>query len=215
MSAEERTTAHFDKEASTWNDSPVRRQLTIAISDGIKRVCRLLPDMRVLEYGCGTAALGFLLAGSVSEVVAADASSGMIDQVRRKLTDNPKARLTPLLLDLTQPADLSQRFDLIVTAMTMHHIADTAPTLSRLVGMLVENGWLAIADLCLEDGTFHAPRLVPHNGFEPDGLVTVVRNLGMVDCQWQIVHRIEKNGRPFDVFLLTARRIPMEHIDVR
>jgi 2-polyprenyl-3-methyl-5-hydroxy-6-metoxy-1,4-benzoquinol methylase len=205
----EQTAARFDKEAATWDDNPDRQQLTAAIAAGIRSAVPLRSDQRLLEYGCGTASLSFLLAESVGQVVAADISAGMIEQVRRKLAGRPKANLTPMLLDLSSQSPLGERFDVIVTAMAMHHIVDTTAVLSRLVAMLANGGWLAVADLCLEDGSFHDHLnvQVPHNGLDPDGLAEVVRGLGLSNCRWQVVHRIEKNGRSYDVFLLTARRV--------
>jgi len=203
----EQTAARFDKEAATWDDKPDRQQLTAAIAAGIRSAVPLRSDQRLLEYGCGTASLGFLLAESVGQVVAADISAGMIDQVRRKLADKPNANLTPMLLDLSTQPPLGERFNVIVTAMAMHHIVDTTAVLSRLVEMLADGGWLAVADLCLEDGSFHEQVQVPHNGLDPEGLMEVARGLGLSNCRWQVVHRIEKNGRSYDVFLLTARRV--------
>ena len=200
----EQTAARFDKEAATWDDNPRRQQLTAAVAAGISAAVPLRSDQRLLEYGCGTASLGFLLAARVGQVVAADVSTGMIDQVRRKLTDRPTANLRPILLDLASQPPLDERFDVIVTAMAMHHIADTTAVLSRLVEMLADGGWLAVADLCREDGSFHDQVQVPHNGFEPEGLAETVRGLGLSDCRWQVIHRMEKNGRPYDIFLLTA-----------
>ena len=209
MKPKEQTAARFDKEAATWDDKPDRQRLTAAIAAGIRSAVPLRPDQRLLEYGCGTASLGFLLAESVGQVVAADISAGMIEQVHRKLADRPKANLSPVLLDLSTQPPLAEKFNVIVTAMAMHHIVDTTAVLSRLVEMLADGGWLAVADLCQEDGSFHDHLnvQVPHNGLDPEGLMEVVRGLGLSNCCWQVVHHIEKNGRSYDVFLLTARRV--------
>ncbi len=117
--------------------------------------------------------------------------------------------MTPLLLDLTRDPTLGEDFDLIVTAMALHHVDDVSLLLSQLGGMLSECGWLVMADLCLEDGSFHEPRKVPHNGFAPESLAnTMTRSLGHADCRWQVVHHLGKNGRLYDIFLLVAHRIP-------
>ncbi len=60
------------------------------------------------------------------------------------------------------------QFDLVVTAMTLHHIADVPGFLARLGHLLRKDGRLAVADLVTEDGSFHAPMTVPHNGFDPE-----------------------------------------------
>jgi ubiquinone/menaquinone biosynthesis C-methylase UbiE len=72
----------FDEAAATWDDTPRRRQMSETITRAVQQTIPLRKDWRVLEYGCGTATLGFLLAPHVGEVVAADASAGMVEQVR-------------------------------------------------------------------------------------------------------------------------------------
>ena len=209
MNESQQGTNRFDEAAATWDDNPRRRQLSEAIAQAIQQAVPLQKDWRVLEYGCGTATLGFLLAPHVREVVAADASAGMIEQVRRKLSQSPPVNLTPMLLDLSQQPAPTERFDLIVTAMAMHHVEDVQQVLTRLGDMLTDNGWLAVADLCQEDGSFHEDITVPHNGFAPDVLAgTVAQCISRTDCRWQIVHTVAKNNRQFDIFLLTACRGP-------
>lgn len=197
----------FDEAAATWDDNPRRRQLSEAIAGTVGRTIPLQKDWRVLEYGCGTATLGFLLAPHVREVVAADASAGMVEQVRRNLAQSPPVNLTPMLLDLSQRPAPTDRFDLIVTAMTMHHVEDVETLLARLGSMLAEEGWLAIADLCQEDGSFHPDFKVPHNGFAPETLAEVVaRCVPGIHCEWRTIHTVTKNDRQYEIFLLTGHR---------
>jgi 2-polyprenyl-3-methyl-5-hydroxy-6-metoxy-1,4-benzoquinol methylase len=207
MKESQQGTNRFDEAAATWDDNPRRRQLSEAIAQAIQQAIPLQKAWRVPEYGCGTATLGFLLAPHVREVVATDASAGMIEQVRRKLAQSSPVNLTPMLLDLSQQPAPTERFDLIVTAMAMHHVEDVQQVLARLGEMLTDGGCLAIADLCQEDGSFHEDIAVPHNGFAPDVLSgTVATCIPLTDCHWHIVHTVAKNNRQFDVFLLTAHR---------
>ena len=199
--------SRFDTEAATWDENPQRRQLTDAIGQAISEDLPLRPSWRVLEYGCGTASLGFQMAPQVAEVVAADASAGMIAQVQRKLAQSPNVRLKPLLLDLSRQEAPAERFNLIVTAMTMHHVEDIDQIWSKLATMLAPTAAIAIADLCAEDGSFHAPECVPHNGFVPEALAeTIQRCAGTLPCQCRVIHSIAKNGRQYEVFLLTTTR---------
>lgn len=207
MEIEGKPISHFDQEAATWDDDPVRRRRTEEIARGIVQAVPLSPDWRVLEYGCETASLGFLLAPHVREVVAADASAAMIEQVRRKVAVHPTARMKPLVLDLSRDPVPAERFNLIVTAMVLHHIDDTERLFSQFSEMLANDGWLAVADLCEEDGSFHAPMKVAHNGFSPECMGhTTGRILKTATCRWQINGHVQKNGRSYDVFLLTAHR---------
>ncbi len=82
---------HFDEMAASWDDDSERQRRTAAIARGIESAIALNRSWSVLEYGCGTAALSFLLAPKVAQVVAADASPGMVEQVQRKLRADPGA----------------------------------------------------------------------------------------------------------------------------
>jgi len=196
---------HFDDAAATWDDNPHRRELTRAIAAGIRANVPLQPNWRMLEYGCGTGTLSLLLAPHVQEIVAADASSGMVDQLRRKLQALPEARVKPRLLDLTHEAPLAESFDLIVAAMTLHHVPNVAAILADLGKMLAKGGWLAIADLQLEDGSFHADLQVPHNGFEPENMARdIMRAIGTDACPWRVVHKVAKPDRTYPVCLWTT-----------
>ena len=187
--------------------NPQRRALTTAIATAIQQAIPLDHHWRVLEYGCGTAILSFLLAPFVREVVAADASPGMIEQACRKLAASPVAGLSMRVLDLTQEAAPPEDFDLIMMAMALHHIADVPGLLRRLSSMLAKDGWLVIVDLCSEDGSFHNPMKVPHNGFAPESLAKAMASvLEPAQCTSQVIHQFEKNGRSYPVFLLTARK---------
>lgn len=198
----------FDQAAATWDQDPQRQERTRVIAREITSAVPLRPDWHVMEYGCGTAALGFLLAEKVREVVAADASQGMIDQVARKLQACPSARVKPMRLDLERDPVPSTRFDLIVCAMSLHHIADTRQLLAKWAAMLADDGWLAVVDLCQEDGSFHSPVTVPHNGFVPGVLQQMMAQaMGPTDARSQVIQQIHKNGRAFDVFLLVAHRL--------
>ena len=49
-----------------------------------------------------------------------------------------------------------ERFDLVYTLMTLHHIPDTAKILGSFQALLQPGGVLCIADLDKEDGSFHS-----------------------------------------------------------
>ena len=206
-SSKEEVLKHFDDAAATWDDNPHRRALTRAIAAGIQATVPLQPHWRVLEYGCGTGALSLLLVPHVREVISADASSGMVEQLRRKLQALPDAPVTPRLLDLTQVPPPAESFDLIVAAMTLHHVQDVPALLTRLGAMLITGGWIAIADLQAEDGSFHEDLKVPHNGFSPQTMARDIRRaIGAASCPWRVVHEVARPTRTYPVCLWTACR---------
>ena len=199
-------TEHFDKAAATWDDNPVRSAMSAAVAAAIAEEVPLHAEWRALECGCGTAALSFLLHGRLGSITAADASGGMIELVRRKMAACGVRNITPVQVDLTKDVPVGAPFDFIFSAMVLHHVVDIPGLASRLVSLLAPGGWLALADLCLEDGTFHPDTIVPHNGFDPDTLAAVFRAAGLASPSWRVVHEMERNGRRYPLFLLTGAR---------
>ena len=199
-------TAHFDQAAVTWDNNPSRLALAGAIAAAVADVVPLGPHWSAMEYGCGTATLSFILAGNVGRIVAADVSQGMLDQVRHKLAAAGVRNVTPCLLDLTRTPPPPETYDLILCAMALHHVDDARHMLETFTAMLRPGGWVALADLVTEDGSFHGAGAVPHNGFDPRELVGLLTGTGLADAAWNNVHELQRNGRSYPVFLLTARR---------
>jgi hypothetical protein len=71
--------------------------------------------------------------------------------------------------------------------------------------MLNKGGFLAIADLAKEDGTFHDDNTtVKHFGFEKEYLFDILNEIGYKDYDFKITHSVKKPHKEFDIFLLTA-----------
>ncbi len=104
--------------------------------------------------------------------------------------------------------------NLIVSNMTLHHIADTRKVLHAFFHLLTPGGSLAIADLDTEPGEFHPAEVaqgVHHHGFDRAELAVVLRALGFQQTRHLTAHTVRKPGasgveRDFPVFLLTARK---------
>jgi tRNA (cmo5U34)-methyltransferase len=200
------TSDYFDTAAATWDDNPARRAISMAVFEAIRQAVPLDRKMRVLDYGCGTGLLSFLLAGKVGSVLAVDTSDGMLEQVRMKVTQQGVKNVSVMQFDVTQDKKVVPANDLVASAMTMHHIAGTNVAIAGLAGMLKPGGWVAVADLCAEDGSFHADRSVPHNGFEPEQVAGWFRDAGLSEVTWRIVHDVDKNDRKYPVFCVFGKK---------
>lgn len=207
--SEERYNADFDARAATWDDDPAKVERARAIAAAIAREVPLAKSMRALEYGAGTGLLGFMLRPQLGELTLADLSDGMLAVARAKIdaTRDPHvhARKLDLLADPLPPA----RFDLIFSAMTLHHIADTEGILRRFRAVLREPGVLAIADLDKEDGSFHGPGFDGHNGFDRGELGRKARAAGFADVRFTTAHVMQKasggKSGTYPIFLMIAR----------
>ena len=102
--------------------------------------------------------------------------------------------------------------DLIVSAMALHHIADIPQLLQALTQLLTPDGYLALADLDAEDGSFHADMTgVHHAGIDRDWLIAQLTTLGFHDVSATTAHVIERPNatgelRRYPVFLVSGRR---------
>jgi ubiquinone/menaquinone biosynthesis C-methylase UbiE len=164
----------FDARAATWDDDPVKVERARAIAAAIEREVPLAPSMAGLEYGCGTGLLGFLLRPRFAELTLADLSDGMLAVAARKIAAAGDAHARVAKLDLLADPLPPDRYDVIFCAMTLHHIRDTDAILRRFRAVLRPGGFLCIADLDAEDGSFHGAGHDVHLGFDRDALVATL-----------------------------------------
>jgi ubiquinone/menaquinone biosynthesis C-methylase UbiE len=170
--------------------------------------------MDVLDYGCGTGLLGLFLLPHVRSVTGADSSSGMLQVLKDKIRSGGLQQMRVETLDLGQDPVPDARYHLIVAGMVMHHVRQTDALLMAFFRMLLPGGFLAIADLDAEPGTFHAPEVaenVYHHGFDRRELMDHFRRLGLVDVKDVTAHVIRKavsdgEVREFPVFLIVGHR---------
>ncbi|MDP1863475.1 MAG: methyltransferase domain-containing protein [Thiobacillus sp.] len=201
---------HFDARARQWDENPVFKQRGLKIADAVRKAVPLHRDMNTLDYGCGTGLLSFPLKDELGTILLADSSSGMLEVVAEKITALSITNLTVMKLDLqTDPAP-TKKFDLIVTAMTLHHVPDTDHILRVFHDLLNPGGYLCIADLDKEDGSFHGPEVDVHHGFDQADLGRRTAQAGFSDIQFQTVFTINKEReteqKDYPVFLMSGRR---------
>ena len=204
------TTSDFDARAATWDDDPAKVERAQAIADAIVRSVSLTSSMRALEYGCGPGLLSFMLRPRLGEVTLADVSDGMLAVAAGKIAAANDTALRTVKLDLLVDPMPAERYDIIYSLMTLHHVPDTDAILRRFHAALETNGLLCIADLDAEDGSFHGAGFDGHPGFDRGLLGAKAREAGFATVEFSTAHEIEKtvDGRPhrYPVFLMVARK---------
>lgn len=202
--------AHFDAQARRWDENPVFRERAERIAAAIRARIPLNRAMTALDYGSGTGLLAFLLKDELGHITLMDSSAGMLAVAAEKMAAQGVNNMTLRQVDLSADPPADETYDLICTAMTLHHIRDTAHILQVFHRLLKPGGWLAVADLDREDGSFHGPEVDVHHGFERDALAALSRTAGFADIAFDTVFEIEKDrdgvARRYPVFLMTARR---------
>jgi SAM-dependent methyltransferase len=200
----------FDQKASQWDAKPVRIERAQAVADGIKVAIPLSSHLTALEYGCGTGLLSFALQPYLGHITLADSSTGMLAVLREKIAVANIQNMTPLQLDLLIGPLPAERYQLIYTLLTLHHIDDTDKVLRAFYALLDSSGYLCVADLDKEDGTFHEEEFHGHLGFDREELAAQVEQAGFQTIQFTTVFHMIKDvqgiSKDFPIFLMVARK---------
>ncbi len=199
----------FDVKAAEWDKNPMHWDRSEAIVKAIKNEIPLNNSMTAMEYGAGTGIASFLLSNNLKEITLMDNSSEMVRIMKEKIEASKVSNLRVLNFDLEHNDYAGGKFDLIFTQMVLHHVNDIENIIRKFGMLLNDGGYLAIADLYEEDGSFHGEGFTGHKGFNPEDLSGILRknrfrNISYRPC-FLIEHKIsETESKSFEVFLLTA-----------
>ena len=210
--------ARFNKEALNWDKRPFVHEASQAAAKAILEKSKSLKDQpkQVLEIGCGTGILSYLIAPHVSRVVAVDAAEGMIDVLKQKLAkpDAPN-NILPIAVLLEDPEDphlpavedgesngTRQKFDLITSHLVLHHIPDLGGVLKTMLGCLAPGGTVMLTDF--QDygpkaKRFHAQSKldgVERHGINVEQMTQLMTDVGfantIVEPAWSMPKMVEK-----------------------
>lgn len=161
----------FNAEAAAWDRNPgvvKASELAFAAIESrfpaLKKVGETArtSGLDVLELGCGTGLLTTLIAPHARTIVAVDAAPGMIAALASKVAHNPQTlgNVRPLCLMLEDPEDpalpsasedaegtrLKLKYDLILSQLVLHHVADLDGLLQTMLGCLKKGGSISLTD---------------------------------------------------------------------
>jgi 2-polyprenyl-3-methyl-5-hydroxy-6-metoxy-1,4-benzoquinol methylase len=201
--------ATFDERAKDW-DTADRVARAGELAAVIRSTIPLAPTDRLVDVGAGTGLLGLALVDDVGEVVLLDPSAGMIEVATAKLADGALPTVHAARHDLLADPPPANPFDVAVSLLVLHHIADTASALGAIRDLIRPGGWIALADLDTEDGTFHSADAegIHHHGFDRRALERIATDVGFVEVATRTAMVLDRNSRfaGYSVFLLTGRR---------
>ena len=202
----------FDKHANKWDQDPIKVKRAKVIAREIKDYVNLEKSMNVLEFGCGTGLLSEQLIDQFSTITLVDTSEGMIKELQKKIIKNKINNFFPINVDLLYNDIDRDNFDMIYTLMTLHHIIDLDKILNKFNYLLKTNGYLCIADLVKEDGSFHSHsnNFEGHNGFDKDKLSSFLSKAGFKILSYKICFNIEKEVnnkiKKYPLFLMVCKK---------
>jgi 2-polyprenyl-3-methyl-5-hydroxy-6-metoxy-1,4-benzoquinol methylase len=201
----------FNDKAQTWDADPIKQERALAIAAAIRQRVPLTPDWSALEYGCGTGLLSFALRADLSRITLADSSLGMLAVLEKKIAAAGLTHWRPLALDLMADPPPAEHYHLIYTLMTLHHVADVDRLLQIFYDLLHPAGWLGIADLDQEDGSFHGAGFTGHCGFDRAALRAQLLRAGFSSVNFSTSYLMKKATdrglREYPVFLAVATRL--------
>jgi ubiquinone/menaquinone biosynthesis C-methylase UbiE len=201
----------FDIKALTWDDNPLFIERSKHIADKIREHVSLNKEMEGFEYGCGTGLISFNLMPYLKTITLADSSDGMLEVLKQKIQKNKITSMDILKTDFMVDAVPERKFDILYTALTLHHIVNVEAILAKFYTMLKKSAFLCIADLDTEDGSFHGPEFKGHLGFDRNEMKNLFelagfKNIKVVTC-YEIKRVTEQNKNDsFPVFLMTGEK---------
>ena len=200
----------FDLKAATWDQNPIIWDRAEVIANEIKRIIPLKKNMTALEFGAGTGVTSFILKNYLKEITLMDNSLEMIKVMENKIKISEVKNLRTINFNLEQNDFKDAKYDLVFNQMVLHHITDIKDIIEKFYNLLNPGGYLAIADLYSEDGSFHGEGFTGHNGFDIKKLSARIRKQGFTNISHRKCYTINKKisetvTKPFDVFLLIAQ----------
>lgn len=196
---------YFEHKAKRYEEEVKRVDNVQNIADAILENIAYTKTMELMDFGSGTGLLTSKVAPFVKKITAVDMSKAMNEVLKTKLESFP-CELDIIELDLSQN-EINQKFDGIVSSMTIHHVEDILALFKKFYTMLVEGGTIALADLDKEDGSFHQEDTgVFHFGFDRDEFLQTAKEAGFKNLNIELVSVVSKPYGDYPIFLLTGEK---------
>ncbi len=198
----------FDSRARDWDKEMRHVERSRAIAAELLNTVPLNNTMKALEFGAGTGLLSFILKEKFAEITLMDNSTEMVKVAQEKIAAEKAYHMKAVCLDLEKDNYVGE-FDIIYTQMVLHHVLNIEIIFDKFYSLLKKGGYLAIADLYSEDGSFHAADFKGHKGFDMENLSSVLKGKGFVNIKHKHCYNLKKNIasgelKEFPIFLLVA-----------
>lgn len=111
----------------------------------------LKPDMRVLEFGCGTGTTALHHAPFVKEYIATDIAREMIRIAEQKRSDNGAANVQFSVGTINSAWERKQKFDAVLGLNVVHLLPDWRTQIEAVYRLLPAGGLFITSTACLKE----------------------------------------------------------------
>jgi len=201
----------FAEKAKMWDSNPQVMALAHRFSAELDKIVPDHSGLAILEFGCGTGLVGLRYAENAASLDMVDTSTAMLNVLRTK-EEAQASHVTVhegALSSLVGRTVAPESIDWVISNMALHHVDDIPALLGELHRLIKPGGRVTIGELETEPGSFHAPDVVPHNGFDPRDLSRLFENGGFTLNEthtFLTMPREDKDGvtRTYSTFILDA-----------
>ena len=150
----------WDKIAHKYSERPIadpeNYERKLAETQALMR-----PEMKVLEFGCGTGSTALLHAPNVGHIEATDVSAEMISIARAKAVRAGIDNVTFKKSSVDEFKGSNGSYDMILALNLLHLLPNRAATLSKIYRLLKPGGLLISSTVCLADRMWFLRPVIP------------------------------------------------------
>src|ERR1035437_6103059 len=192
---------NFDLRASEWDIDKIHMDLSLVIAAELEKMITLHHSMTAFEYGAGTGILSFIMKDICPQITLMDSSLEMIKVCEEKKEYHKAKHIHPLWFNL-EHSKHENSFDLINNQMVLHDVIDYEAIIATIYSLLNKEGFLAIADLFIKDGSFHGSEINVHKCFDPNKLSSILLQIGFKNIRYKKCFDMRReNGNTYPLFL--------------
>lgn len=194
----------FQVKSQHW-ESADKIAATKLFVENVNQLVEFNDRQKIIEVGCGTGLVGLSYLNTVRSLVMIDKSASMLEVLEQKLSYEEWEKVETIHGTLENYE--GDEADRIMLFMSLHHISDIDKIIKLFYKNLKSGGKLIIGDLIGEDGSFHHPEIVPHNGFDTDLLKKMINSEGFNVVYNRVYTVTHKKEIDYPRFLLIAEKL--------
>lgn len=198
-------TMFFDQAAKTWS-TPHRIKKLQEIASLLLEKIPNASSKKALEIGSGDGTLALLFSPYLHSIDGIDTSLGMREEAMAKKEQASVSNV--FFYDETWLKNRPESYDILYSHKAFHHIQDIPGELSMLHGLARPHARFFLMDLCPIPPSFHkgVPGFTGHHGFSKEEISRYFTQTGWEIESYEIIEKGIKEGEPFEIFLLTAKK---------